>query len=133
MREIAEDVFRDHWDINPTWSQNGYDILILSPFWATVGRFWARGGLWVLMQKKGPESIQDRPKIPPKSLKMEFSRGSGQCLGVSGLQEASQILPRRHLNVSWEPLGRISGRFYRVLGASLGSLEPDFRSKRKLN
>ena len=67
------------------------------------------------------KSIQNRPKILPKSFKMEVWRGSGQLLGVSGLQEASQTLLRRLLDAFGEPLGPISGRSYRVLEAFEGA------------
>ena len=72
--------------------------------------------------KKSEHPVKiDQTEILPKSFKIGVWTGSGQFLGASGLQEASQTLPRRHVDASGEALGSISGRFWPLLAASWGN------------
>ena len=104
--------------------------------------------------KKAQKSIPNRIKILPKSFKIEVWRSSGQLLAGCGRQKASQTLPRRlqdasgealglilvDFGVSWGRLGEILGGnpgaswdVLRPLGASWGSLGPNFCSKREVD
>ena len=70
------------------------------------------------MQNKCTEIDPKTTKNLAKILKIEVWRGSGQLLGASGRQEASQMLPRRVLNASGEALEPILVDF----GVSRGRL-----------
>ena len=64
-------------------------------------------------EKDAQKWIQNRPKIVPKSFKIEVWMGTGQLLGASGLQEASpkstknlaKIFQNRSLKGYWAALG----------------------------
>ena len=75
------------------------------------------------MQNTCTEIDPKTTKNLAKIVKIEVWRGSGQLLGASGRQEASQMFPRRVLNASGEALhGNDSGQFGRVLGATWDEL-----------
>ena len=73
------------------------------------------------MQNKCTEIDPRTTKNLAKILKIEVWRGSGQLLGASGRQEASETLPRRVLNASGDGLEPILVDFgvsWGCLGAS---------------
>ena len=78
------------------------------------------------MQNKSTEIDHKTTKNLAKIYKIEVWRGSGQLLGASGRQEASQMLPRHILNASGEALEPILVDF----GVSWGRLGAKWESPR---